>query len=89
MTLVHFLVDLGAAGVLTALLARVVELVDRGSPDDGPSDGGGGGGGGGGGWWRRPAPPAPRPHPTGARDRRSPSDTRPHDRPRPARVRVH
>jgi hypothetical protein len=86
-TLVHFLVDLGAAGVLTALLARVVELVDRGSPDDGPSDGGGGGGGGG--WWRRPAPPAPRPHPTGARDRRSPSDTRPHDRPRPARVHVH
>ena len=47
MTLVHFLVDLGVAGVLTALLARVVELTDRGSSDDGPSDGGGGGGGGG------------------------------------------
>jgi len=46
-TLVHFLVDLGVAGVLTALLARVVELTDRGSSDDGPSDGGGGGGGGG------------------------------------------
>jgi hypothetical protein len=87
-TLVHFLVDLGVAGVLTALLARVVELADRGSSDDGPSDGGGGGGGGG-GWWRRPAPPAPRPHPTGARDRRSPPEARPHDRPRPARVRVH
>jgi hypothetical protein len=85
-TLVHFLVDLGVAGVLTALLARVVELADRGSSDDGPSDDGGGGGGG---WWRRPAPPAPRPHPTGARDRRSPQDTRPHDRPRPARVCVH
>jgi hypothetical protein len=82
-TLVHFLVDLGVAGVLTALLARVVELTDRGSSDDGPSDGGGGGG-----WWRRPAPPAPRPHPTGARDRRNPPDARPHDRPRPARVRV-
>jgi hypothetical protein len=86
-TLVHFLVDLGVAGVLSALLARVVELADRESDDDGPSDGGGGGGGGG--WWRRPAPPAPRPHPTGARDRRSPPDTRPHDRPRPGRVRVH
>jgi len=84
-TLVHFLVDLGVAGVLTALLARVVELTDRGSSDDGPSDGGGGGGG----WWRRPAPPAPRPHPTGARDRRKPPAARPHDRPRPARVRVH
>jgi hypothetical protein len=83
-TLVHFLVDLGVAGVLSALLARVVELADRESDDDGPSDGGGGGG-----WWRRPAPPAPRPHPTGARDRRSPPDTRPHDRPRPGRVRVH
>jgi hypothetical protein len=85
-TLVHFLVDLGVAGVLTALLARVVELADRGSSDDGPSDDGGGGGGG---WWRRPAPPAPRPHPTGARDRRSPHDPGPHDRPRPVRVRVH
>jgi hypothetical protein len=84
--LVTFLVDLCVAGVLTALLARVVELADRGSSDDGPPDDGGGGGGG---WWRRPAPPAPRPHPTGARDRRSPQDTRPHDRPRPARVRVH
>jgi len=83
--LVTFLVDLCVAGVLTALLARVVELADRGSSDDGPPDDGGGGGG----WWRRPAPPAPRPHPTGARDRRSPQDTRPHDRPRPARVRVH
>jgi len=39
-TLVRFLVDLGVAGVLTALLARVVELTDRGSSDDGPSDGG-------------------------------------------------
>jgi hypothetical protein len=84
-TLVHFLVDLVVAGVLTALLARVVELAERGSSDDGPSDGGGGGGG----WWRRPAPPAPRPHPTGARDRRHPPDARPHDTPRPARVRVH
>jgi len=85
-TLVHFLVDLGVAGVLTALMARLVELTDRGSSDDGPSDGGGGGGGG---WWRRPAPPAPRPHPTGARGRRNPPEARPHDRPRPARVRVH
>ena len=62
-----------------------VELADRGSSDDGPSDDCGGGGG----WWRRPAPPPPRPHPTGARDRRGPHDTRPHDRPRPVRVRVH
>jgi hypothetical protein len=84
--LVTFLVDLCVASVLTALLARAVELADRGSSDDDPSDDGGGGGGG---WWRRPAPPAPRPHPTGARDRRSPHDTRPHDRPRRARVRVH
>jgi hypothetical protein len=85
-TLVHFLVDLCVAGLLTALLARAVELADRGSSDEGPSDGGSGGGGGG--WWRRPAPPAPRPHPTGARDRRNLPNTRPHDRPRPVRVRT-
>jgi hypothetical protein len=85
-TLVHFLVDLCVAGLLTALLARAVELADRGSSDEGPSDGGSGGGGGG--WWRRPAPPAPRPHPTGARDRRNLPNTRPHDRPRPVRVRA-
>jgi hypothetical protein len=84
-TLVHFLVDLCVAGLLTALLARAVELADRGSSDEGPSDGGSGGGGG---WWRRPAPPAPRPHPTGARDRRNLPNTRPHDRPRPVRVRT-
>jgi hypothetical protein len=85
-TLVHFLVDLCVAGLLTALLARAVELADRGSSDEGPSDGGSGGGGGG--WWCRQAPPAPRPHPTGARDRRNLPNTRPHDRPRPVRVRT-
>jgi hypothetical protein len=47
-----FLADFALAGVVTALLARIVELIARLVGDDG-----GDAGGGGGGWRYRPTGP--------------------------------